>query len=237
MTGGEIVRRKMIGQCIRWAMEGREKVYFREDGHGEIHISISYITDKGNQVPIILGPLAMDRGMSETMKAVVQNLGRWIAGFNLNDYILKKELRETGTAIDVRALLEDMDRAMEDLEQSVWKMTRLMEVLVHGLDLIYSGQGRHPESDGLIHVVSHKRAQQFLEAWLQWEENCIAGRPTGQVPLATRLLYRNKEENRWGAMDNRQGECWVESFLSPWDALDYLFDKSPDEIRGLCEKD
>ena len=174
--------------------------------------------------------------MGKTMRKVVQSLVQWTASFNSNDYMVKK-LRETGTAMDVRELLEDMDRAMEDLEQSVWKMNHLMEALVHGLDLIYGGQGRHPESDGLIHVVSHKRAHQFLEAWLWWEEYRIMSCPVGQAPLATRLLFRNKEDRTWGAMDNRQGECWVESFSSPWDALDYLFDKSPDEIQGLCEKD
>ena len=236
MAGGEIVNREIIGQFIRWAMGRDATVFFLDDGLGKIHISIPYVTAGGNVISIEPGPFALGRGMGKTMRKVVQSLGQWTASFNSNDYMVKK-LRETGTAMDVRELLEDMDRAMEDLEQSVWKMNHLMEALVHGLDLIYGGQGRHPESDGLIHVVSHKRAHQFLEAWLWWEEYRIMGCPVGQAPLATRLLFRNKEDRTWGAMDNRQGECWVESFSSPWDALDYLFDKSPDEIRGLCEKD
>lgn len=176
------MNREIIGQFIRWAMGRDATVFFQDDGLGKIHISIPYVTAGGNVISIEPGPFALGRGMGKTMRKVVQSLVQWTASFNSNDYMVKK-LRETGTAMDVRELLEDMDRAMEDLEQSVWKMNHLMEALVHGLDLIYGGQGRHPESDGLIHVVSHKRAHQFLEAWLWWEEYRIMSCPVGQAPL------------------------------------------------------
>ena len=225
-----MMKKKAIRQCIEWAMEGRGKVSFREDGKGGLHISIQYMTDGGNQIPIMLEPLAVDRGMRIFMKEMVDNLEQWIADYNSNDYVIKK-IKEAGMAMDVRALLEDVDRAREDLEWSVWRMKHLWEDTFHGLDSIYGGE-EHRRQDGLIHIVSQRRAREFLEAWLRWEENRIRKCPPGQVPLETRLLYRNKLNGTWGAMDNEHGDCWVEEFFSPWAALDYLFGKSLEEIRG-----
>ena len=219
-----MMKKEVIRQLVEWAMEGRGKVSFREYGKGGLHISIQYRTGGGNQISIMLAPLAVDRGMGIFMREMVDNLSQWITHFHPNDYTVNK-VRNANTAIDVRAFLEDMDRARDDLEWSVWKMKHLLEDRTHGLEPLCG------EADGLVHVVNRKRACQFLKAWLRWEENRIKRCPSGQEPRRTRLLYRNKEDGTWGAMDNEHGDCWVEEFSSFWDALDYLFGKSSEEIR------
>lgn len=220
----------MVRQLIEWAMDGRGAVSFQEIGEGDIGISIHYMTDGGNLIPITLEVSAKNRGMGIFMKKMAQNLVQWIENYNFNDYVIRK-VRETEIITDVRALLEDMDQAREDLKRAAWRMTHLLYDTVHGLDAIYGEQGPYPKEDSLIHVVSRRRAHQFLEAWLAWEEKRIWKCPTGQEPVKTRLMYRNKEDGTWGAMDNSHGDCWVEEFPSPWDALDYLFGQSPDEIQ------
>lgn len=222
------MNRVMIRQLIEWAMGGRGKVSFREDRKGGLHISIQYMTDGGNQIPIMLEPIAVYRGMGIFMKKIVDSLVQWIAHFHPNDYTVNK-VREVKTTIDIRAFLEDMDQAREDLEWSVWRMKHLLEDTVYGMDSIYGGE-EYRRQDGLIHIVSQRRAREFLEVWLRWEEKRIRKCPPGRVPLETRLLYRNKANGTWGAMDNEHGDCWVEEFSSFWDALDYLFGKSPEEI-------